>query len=73
MSWATQAKKLVSVSATFASVTWTIKKAEKVIVLDRMPCIRYSVQFWKDQGATIWALINSGSKVNAKLRLILNN
>ena len=36
-----------------------------MIVLDRVPGIHYSMQFWKDQGATIRALINLGSKVNA--------
>ena len=30
-----------------------------------MPCIHYSVQFRKNRWATIWALINSGSEVNA--------
>ena len=33
--------------------------------LDRVPCIYYPVQFWKIKGATIQALIDSGSKVNA--------
>ena len=60
-----KAKKLVLVLAAYASVTGASKKAQKVIVLDRMPCIHYPVQFRKDQGATIRALINSGSKVNA--------
>ena len=41
------------------------KEAQKVIVLDRLPCIHYQVQFRKDQGATIQALIDSSSKVNA--------
>ena len=30
-----------------------------------MPCIYYPIQFRKDKGVTIWALIDSGSKVNA--------
>ena len=62
---ATQAKKLVSVLSTSVSVTGTSKKAQKVIVLDRVLCIHYQVEFQKDQRATIWALINSDSKVNA--------
>ena len=35
------------------------------MVLDRVPYIHYSVQFQKNKEATIWALINSSSKVNA--------
>ena len=35
-----------------------------MIVLDRVPCIYYPVQFQKDK-ATIWALIDFGNKVNA--------
>ena len=53
MSGATQAKKLVSVSATSASVTGASKEAQEVIVLDRVPCIYYLVQFQKDKGAII--------------------
>ena len=63
MSQATQAKKLVSVSATSASVTGANKEAQEVI-LDRVPCIHYPVQFQKDK-EVIKALIDSGSKVNA--------
>ena len=63
MSQATRVKKLVPVLATSTLVTKTSKKAQEVI-LDRMPCIYYPVQFWKNKGATIWALIDSGSKVN---------
>ena len=48
---------------TSASVTEASKEAQKVI-LDRVPYIHYLVQFWKDKGATIWALINLSSKVN---------
>ena len=40
------------------------KDAQEVI-LDRVPCIHYPVQFRKIKGATIRAFINSGSKVNA--------
>ena len=65
MSGTSKAKKLVSVSATSASVTGASKKAPEV-VLDRVPCIHYPVQFRKDkEGATIRALIDSGSEVNA--------
>ena len=35
------------------------------MVLDRVPCIHYPVQFRKDKEATIQALIDLGSKVNA--------
>ena len=65
MSQATQAKKLVSVLATSALVTGANKEAQKLIVLDQVPCIQYPVQFQKDQGTTIWALIDLSSKVNA--------
>ena len=34
------------------------------MILDRVPCIHYPVQFQKDK-EVIKALINSGSKVNA--------
>ena len=57
-------KKLVSVLATSASVTGACKEAPKVI-LDRVFCIHYPAQFQKDKGVTIWALIDSSSKVNA--------
>ena len=46
-------------------MTGASKEAQKVIVLDRVPCIYYPVQFQKDKGATIQALIDLGSKVNA--------
>ena len=61
---ASKTKKLISVLATFALVTSASKEAQEVIVLDHVPCIHYPVQFWKDQGATIWAVIDSGNKVN---------
>ena len=35
------------------------------MILDRVPYIYYPVQFRKDKRATIWALIDSGSKINA--------
>ena len=63
MSQATKVKKLVSVLATSPSVTEASKEAQKVI-LDRVPCIHDLIQFRKDKEATIWALIDLGSKVN---------
>ena len=63
MSKATKAKKLLSVSATSALVTGGSKEAQKVI-LNRVPYIYYPMQFGKVKRATIWALINSSSKVN---------
>ena len=45
-------------------MTGASKEAQELI-LDRVPCIYYSVQFLKNKGATIWALINLSSKVNA--------
>ena len=56
-------KKLVLVLATSASVIIANKEAPKVI-LNRVPCIYYLVQFWKDKEAIIQVLINSGSEVN---------
>ena len=35
------------------------------MILDWLPCIYYQVQFRKDKKATIQALIDLGSKVNA--------
>ena len=40
-------------------------KAPKVRVLDKVPCICYLVQFCKDKGMDVLALLDSGSKVNA--------
>ena len=40
------------------------KKAQEII-LDQVFYIHFPLQFWKDKKATIWALINLGSKVNA--------
>ena len=65
MSQAPQAKKLISVLATSSSVTGTSRKAPKVKVLDRVPCICYPVQFCKDKGKDILALLDFGSEVNA--------
>ena len=57
-----KAKKLVSVSATFASITGASKEVQvtqatqkgKEVILDWVPCIQYPVQFRKDK-ETIWA------------------
>ena len=73
MSKASKAKKLVLVSATSTSVTSTSKEAqvtqvtqkEKEVILDQVLCIHSLVQLRKDKRATIQALINSGSEVNA--------
>ena len=54
-------KKLVTVSATSASVT----EASKEATLERVPCIRYPVRFRKYQVDDTQALIDSGSEVNA--------
>ena len=64
MPWAPQAKKLVSVLATSLLVTDASRKASKVRVLDKIPCIYYHVQFRKDKGQDVLALLNSGSEVN---------
>ena len=34
-------------------------------VLDKVPCIYYSVQFCKDKGKNVLALLDSGCEVNA--------
>ena len=53
------------VSRTFLSVTGASTGALKMKVLDKIPCIHYLVQFHKDKGKDVLALLNSGSKVNA--------
>ena len=45
-------------------MTGTGKKAQEVIILDQISYIHYPIKFQKDK-ATIQALINFGSKVNA--------
>ena len=60
---AIQGKKLILVPTSSASVTEASKKAYEVI-LNWVPCIYYPVQFQKNKGATIQALINLNSKVN---------
>ena len=65
MPWAPQAKKLVSVSATSLLVTGAGREALKVRVLNRVPYICYPVQFRKDKGKDVLALLNSTNEVNA--------
>ena len=60
---ASKAKKLISVLATSALVTDASKKDPEVI-LNWIPYIYYPIQFHKNK-ETIWALIDSSSKVNA--------
>ena len=36
-------------------------------VLDKVPCIYYFVQFCKNKGKDVLALLDSGSKVNAMI------
>ena len=64
---APQAKKLVSVLATLLSVTGGSREAPKMRVLDKVHCICYPVQFCKDKGKDVLALLNSRSKVNAMI------
>ena len=46
-------------------MTGASKKALKVRVLDKVSCICYPVQFRKDKGKDVLALLDSGSEVNA--------
>ena len=55
------AKKLVSVLATSLSTT-RASMEDTSLLLERVPCIYYLVQFKKNE---VQALINSGSEVNA--------
>ena len=55
-----KAKKLVSVSATFSSVTETSKGDD--VPLQRVLCVHYPIRFKKKE---VWALIDLGSEVNA--------
>ena len=41
------------------------REAPKLRVLDRVPCIYYSIQFRKDKYKNILALLDSGNEVNA--------
>ena len=65
MPWAQQAKKLVLILATSLLMTGASRKALKVRVLNRIPCIYYPVQFCKDKDRDILALLDFGSEVNA--------
>ena len=65
-----KSKKLVLVLAIFTSVTRP-KKALIVRVLDRIPYIRYPVQFGKDKSKDVLALLDSGSKINAMTSVFL--
>ena len=40
------------------------KKAQKVRVLNQIPCIHYSIQFQKDKSKDILAFLNFGSEIN---------
>ena len=46
-------------------MTGASKKALKVRVLNRIPCICYPVHFRKDKDKDVLALLDSGSEVNA--------
>ena len=50
---------------TSSLVTGASKKAPKVRVLDKIPCICYPVQFRKDKSKDVLALLDSRSEVNA--------
>ena len=62
---APQAKKLVLILATSSLLTDASRNAPKIRVLDRVPCIYCLVQFRKNTGKNVLALLNFGSKVNA--------
>ena len=65
MPHAPQAKKLVLVLTTSSLVTGANREALKVRVLDKIPCICYLVQFRKDKGKNVSALLDFESEVNA--------
>ena len=65
MSWAPQVKKLVSVLTTSLSITSDSREAPKMRVLSKVLCICYPVQFCKDKGKDVLALLNFRSKINA--------
>ena len=46
-------------------MTGTCTEALKVKVLNSVPCICYAVQFCKNNGKDVLALLDSGSEVNA--------
>ena len=67
---ASKAKKLVLVLVTSVLVTDASKEAQvtqiiQEMVLDRVSCIHYLMEFQKDKKANTWALINFGSEINA--------
>ena len=64
MPWAQQAQKLVSVSTTSLSMTGASTEALKVKILDKVFCICHPVQFCKDKGKDILALLDSRSEIN---------
>ena len=51
--------------ATSSWVTGADKEALKMRVLNKVPCTCYPVQFCKDKGKNVLALLDSESKVNA--------
>ena len=46
-------------------MTETSRKAQEVRILDKILCIYYLIQFQRNKGKDILALLNFGSKVNA--------
>ena len=52
------------VLATCLLVIGASREAPKVKVLDRVPCICYPIQFHKDKGKDVLALLDSGNEVN---------
>ena len=50
--------------ATFSSLTGANRDAPKMRVLERVLYICYLVQFCKDKGKNVLALLDSGSKIN---------
>ena len=51
--------------ATFLSITGASRQAPKLKVLDSVPCICYLIQFCKNKGKDVLALLDFGSKINA--------
>ena len=48
-------------------MTGASTEALKVRVLDKVPCVYYHIQFHKDKGKDVLALLDSGSEVNAMI------
>ena len=42
-----------------------VSKEALEVIMNWIACIHYLIQFQKDKEATIWALIDVGSKINA--------